>query len=411
MEKRAHDSYWLQVHEKLVTLARTRAGLESEEGEWLLRAFDSNLHVRFGYGSFVEYVERPFGFGPRVTMEKIRVAKILAELEETSEALKSGKISSSHARELARVATPETEKAWLSASADKTVRELERMVSGHVPGDLPDGPKDPAAERYVLRFEVTAETHATFHEALAKLTRDAGQHLDDDARLLLLSRMVLGGPTDEGRASYQVTMTVCDRCQAGEQTGKGEREPVDRTVVEMARCDAQVIPDTHPPSGITKRVVGNEGRGKRATQATPPAVRREVMHRDSGRCCVPGCRHAIFVHVHHIDLRSEDGDDDPDNLIVLCAAHHRALHRGTLRLEGRPSTALKFSHADGSTYDRPAAPIEADLGAKVFRALCHMGFRERDAKLGVERARAHVGVGATIDALLRRALGELAHAR
>lgn len=402
MEKRVHDSYWLQVHEKLVTLARTRAGLESEEGEWLLRAFDSNVHVRFGLGCFAEYVERLFGFSPRVTMEKLRVAKALVELEETSNALKSGLISWSHARELTRVAAPETEKAWLAASAERTVREVERMVSGHVPGDMPDAPKDPAAERCVLRFEVTAETRGTFNEALAKLTRDAGQHLDDDALLLLMSRMVLGGPTDEGRASYQVSMTVCDRCGIGEQLGKGERAPVERTVIEMAKCDAQVIPQAH---------VNAAGSGKRAAQSIPPAARREVMQRDSGRCCVPGCRHSIFVDVHHIDLRSEDGGNDPDNLVVLCAAHHRALHRGSLRLEGRPSLGLKFSHADGSSYDKPKAPIDADHAAKVFRALCHMGFREREAKLGVERARTHVGVGATVDALLRRALGELTHGR
>jgi hypothetical protein len=390
MQNNLRESDWLQVHEKLMSLARTRAGLEWEEGEWLLRAFDSNLHVRLGYGSFVEYVERLFGFGPRVTMEKLRVAKVLAELEETSEALKAGKISWSAARELTRVAVPETERAWLSASENKSVREIERLVSGHVQGDLPDAPKDPKVERCVLHFEVSAETRATFNEALARLTREAGRHLDDDALLLLMSRVVLGGPADEGRASYQVTMTVCERCGAGEQTSKGEILPVDRTVVEMASCDA-----THV------------GAGKRAAQSIPPAIRREVMQRDSGRCCVPGCRHSIFVDVHHIALRSEDGGHAADNLIVLCAAHHRALHRGALLIEGKPSIRLEFRHADGSEYGKARAPLDADQGAKVFRALRNMGFRERDVREGVQRARAHVGSGATTEALLRRALAEL----
>jgi hypothetical protein len=395
MQYTVRESTWLQVHEHLVMLARKRAGLDWEEGEYLLRAFDASLHVRLGYGSFVEYVERLFGHSPRLTMEKIRVAKALADLPEMSRELRSGKITWSAVRELTRVAVPETEQKWLEASAKKSVREVERLVSGHVLGNLPDAPKDPKVERHVLRFDVRAETRATFNEALAKLTRDAGQHLDDDALLLLMARAVLGGPTDEGRASYQVTMTVCERCSEGSQTGKGEVTPVDRAVVEMARCDAQEIPDAHV------------GVRKRAAQSIPPAVRRLVMQRDSGRCCVPGCRHSIFVDVHHIALRSEDGGHAADNLIVLCAAHHRALHRGALLIEGKPSIGLEFRHADGSEYGKARAPLDADQGAKVFRALRNMGFRERDVREGVQRARAHVGSGATTEALLRRALAEL----
>jgi hypothetical protein len=395
MQYTVRESSWLQVHEHLVMLARKRAGLDWEEGEYLLRAFDSSLHVRLGYGSFVEYVERLFGHSPRLTMEKIRVAKALADLPEMSRELRVGKISWSSVRELTRVAVAETERKWLESSEKKSVREVERLVSGHVLGDLPTAPKDPKLERHVLRFDVRAETRATFNEALAKLTRDAGQHLDDDALLLLMARAVLGGPTDEGRASYQVTMTVCERCADGSQLGKGEVTAVDRVVVEMARCDAQEIPDAHV------------GAGKRATQSIPPAVRRQVMRRDSGRCCVPGCRHSIFVDVHHIDARAENGGHEPENLMVLCAAHHRALHRGSLIVEGRPSTGLKFRHADGSKYDKPVSPVTADDSAKVFLALKNMGFREKEARGAVERARTHVGGEAPTESLLRRALAEL----
>jgi hypothetical protein len=152
MQNNLRHSDWKQVHEKLVSLARARAGLEWEEGQYLLRAFDSNLHVRFGFGSFVEYIERLFGHSPRLTMEKVRVARALSELGETSEALRSGEISWSAARELTRVAVPETEKDWLAATEQKTVREVERMVSGRKPGDRPEDHPDSRLERHVLRF-------------------------------------------------------------------------------------------------------------------------------------------------------------------------------------------------------------------------------------------------------------------
>jgi hypothetical protein len=78
------------------------------------------------------------------------------------------------------------------------------MVAGHRPGDRPDDRADPSLRRHVLRMDVSAETFATFREAMSKLRRDAGEPLDDDAAMLLLSRLALGGPTDEARANYQV---------------------------------------------------------------------------------------------------------------------------------------------------------------------------------------------------------------
>ena len=59
----------------------------------------------------------------------------------------------------------------------------------------------------------SGETLATFREAVAKLRREAGQHLDDDATLLLLGRHVLVGPADDGRASYQVAIDICEDCR------------------------------------------------------------------------------------------------------------------------------------------------------------------------------------------------------
>src|SRR6185503_27191 len=52
--------------------------------------------------------------------------------------------------------------------------------------------------------------------------KGAGQHLDDDAVLLLLARHVLAGPADDGRASYQIAMNVCEDCQRARQLADGE---------------------------------------------------------------------------------------------------------------------------------------------------------------------------------------------
>ena len=203
---------WELAHAALVELARERAELDFQEGSWLLVARRTSAHRELGYGSFTEYVERLFGYAPRVTHEKLRVAEALESLPELSRELREGGLSFSQVRELTRVVTPETERIWLDRAKGRTVRQVERLVSGRRPGSLPNAPSEPELERHVLRFDVSGQTLATFREALTKLRRDAGEHLDDDAALLLLARHVLGGPTDDGRASYQVALDVCEDC-------------------------------------------------------------------------------------------------------------------------------------------------------------------------------------------------------
>ena len=93
----------------------------------------------------------------------------------------------------------------------------------------------------VLRFEVSGVVLASVREALAKIRRDAGEPLDDDAALLLMARAVLGGSSDPGRSSYQVALAVCESCQRGVMQGNGEQVDVGPEVVDMAACDAQQV--------------------------------------------------------------------------------------------------------------------------------------------------------------------------
>ena len=93
---------------------------------------------------------------------------------------------------------------------------------------------------------------------------------------------------------------------------------------------------------------------------------------------MPGCRNATFVDLHHIQLRSDQWRHEAENLITLCSGHHRAAHRGRLRIEGTAS-ALRVVHADGSDYGRPQAGA-LDVQAKVFAGLRGLGFRESEVR-------------------------------
>src|SRR5262249_27161743 len=156
-------------------------------------------------------------------------------------------------------------------------------------------------------------------------------------------------------------------CERTEQEGRGQSMPVEPIVAEQASCDAQRVDATG-----------------RATQDIPPATRRQVVARQHGRCGAPGCRNATFTDVHHVVPRAEGGTHDPENLIVLCWAHHRSLHNGALRIEGTWSTSYRFTHTDGSPYGSAAKAQHSALLVDLHQALRGLDFPERQTGAVIE---------------------------
>ena len=380
---------WRRAHERCQAVARRAAALDREIGRALLDAERACVCVYLGYGGIVEYGDRLFGFTPKVTQERLRVAGALESLPLVDQALEAGRLCYSAVRELTRVAVADTEAEWLEAAAGKAVREIEELVSGHAPGDRPGDRRRPEARRHVLRFEVPADVFALFRQAVGALRKTHGGQLDDEQALAMMARLALGGPDDPGRASHQIVMTVCEQCGQGQQEGRGLMVPVDAEVVERAECDAQRV-----ENGVTK-------------QDVPPAVRRAVLHRDHGRCRVPGCRSAVFLDVHHVCARADGGSHEPSNLLTLCGAHHDAIHHGALMVDGEADGVLVFRHADGTIYGGAPELTAARQLADAFVALKTMGWKERESRHAVDAVRPHVGAGEPLEAVIRKCLAVL----
>src|SRR6266511_3905921 len=85
-----------------------------------------------------------------------------------------------------------------------------------------------------------------------------------------MARQVLAGPGDEGRASYQVSLTVCSACGRGDQLGGGELVPVGDELVGMAECDGQHIGQLLPRTEIEVPLGAVQARSE--TGASDPAA-------------------------------------------------------------------------------------------------------------------------------------------
>jgi hypothetical protein len=142
---REHDekSEWVQAHEALSRLAAERAAADAEEGRWLLAALRSAAHVHLGYGSFGEYVERLFGYKPRSTQEKLRVAEALKELPAVAHALETGALNWSAARELTRVAVAEPSASGSRSLEARPCTSWKRSWPARARGTSPPPAADP----------------------------------------------------------------------------------------------------------------------------------------------------------------------------------------------------------------------------------------------------------------------------
>jgi len=126
--------------------------------------------------------------------------------------------------------------------------------------------------------------------------------------------------------------------------------------VEEARCCGEILDLRDKQQAIANRPVklrpkeeasASTSRGPRLKSAIPPSVRRMVIARDGGRCSVPGCSNSAYQHQHHITARSEDGGNDPSNLVLVCSSCHSLIHQGKLDVEGNAPDRLVWRNSMG----------------------------------------------------------------
>ena len=94
----------------------------------------------------------------------------------------------------------------------------------------------------------------------------------------------------------------------------------------------------------------------RALRTVPDRTRTVIENRDRG-CRVPGCPRTRWLHIHHLIHWENGGRTDTNNLIALCAHHHRLHHHGRIGITGDADQpdGVTFTDHRGRTL-APTAP-------------------------------------------------------
>jgi len=94
-----------------------------------------------------------------------------------------------------------------------------------------------------------------------------------------------------------------------------------------------------------------------AQRSVPTRLRNLITHRDQS-CQIPGCT-ATHTQIHHIIHWTNGGTTNPENLISICARHHRAHHLGLIGIQGnanQPDTMI-FTDQHGNPINTTPQPI------------------------------------------------------
>ena len=105
--------------------------LECAEHRAVLWFADMNarrLYRDFGYASMRQYATSALGFSRTRTADFTRLAARLDELPRIRESIAAGDLGYTKARELIKVASPDTEQQWLETAASTSRRDLEARV-------------------------------------------------------------------------------------------------------------------------------------------------------------------------------------------------------------------------------------------------------------------------------------------
>jgi hypothetical protein len=167
-----------------------------------------------------------------------------------------------------------------------------------------------------------------------------------DALALMAESFLQHGPCTQTTADrYQVVVHIDAATLNDHQGGRCEIEHGPSISAHAAR---QITCD----SGIVHLVENDDGEPLnigRKTRSIPPALRRALNARDSG-CRFPGCTFHRYVDAHHVEHWADGGETKLANLITLCRAHHRMVHKGEIVIEPREDGGWRFLSQDGRPY-------------------------------------------------------------
>ena len=353
------------------------------------------------------------GLSPRTAQEYVRVARTLDGVPRIRDAFVEGRLSYSKVRALTRVVTPEREDELLSVALSADAAQLERVVRAIRSIDQREREASEGEVESTASWEWNSDGTLSVRMRLSAL--DGASFLAATVRAEY-ERTRTSSPGDAGPSVTDLVAAQIDSAGTSDREAEIEEaglEPADQrlwrhtpaniapAVVLMAETmqSAIDVPTFTPGAEVvvhsqsseadsygadsyveggpalsaveeadascsgTKTEVRHGKQGSitswgRRTRTPSTRTLRAILARDGG-CRYPGCGRTKHLHAHHVRFWSRGGATTPDNLVLLCSSHHRALHRGEFSITAHALQQFTFHRQDDHRLIEQAPPISA----------------------------------------------------
>ncbi len=206
--------------------------------------------------------------------------------------------------------------------------------------------------RFTGTFDLAADTgaiiEAALNEARDTLFRDGVTNVTWADALTEIALRSLDSTSPVRRTQFKTMIHIAvDDARGAARFSDGV--PLPTSIRDYLTCDTNCQPvweTDNTPIGV--------GRTQRTI---PTRLRNLITYRDQG-CQIPGCT-AVHTQIHHIIHWANGGSTEPENLISLCARHHRAHHLGLIGITGnanQPST-MNFTDQHSNPINTSPKPI------------------------------------------------------
>ncbi len=139
------------------------------------------IHHALGFATAVDFARYRLGMSKGRARDLLLTGRKLAELPQLDAAFAAGEVSWSKVRRVARVATAETEAAWVARAREASHEEVDALVAMAKEGEEPRSlDRGLPAARFPKRIVLDAVQHELFEKARDKLQAELGRAVTDD---------------------------------------------------------------------------------------------------------------------------------------------------------------------------------------------------------------------------------------
>ncbi len=319
---------------------------------------DRQAYAVSGARDAADWAANTLGVDRARAVDAVEVGQRLQGLPRLAEAAAAGRLSADQARPVSQLADTESDAAWAVQAQGLPAAVLARQLARRKRPVAADH-RAARAARYLrawehghellLRGALPVDDGRRLLAAIERAMPDRDPHTDvaatpDQRRadgLAALAGANLAADTDPDRATVLVIaeLAAIDDADPAATAELEASQPLATATARRLLCDSRTqlaVQDRHGVLvgvGTTQRTVS-------------PQMRRALVHRD-GHCRFGQCTNTRFLHAHHIV--HWPSPTTMGNLVLLCHAHHHAVHEGGWTLTGDPNHQLRAAHPTNAT--------------------------------------------------------------